>query len=115
MFGSGLDPEQVFGHHGVMTRTRVRRRRRRLGAVIVLGVGLWLTVPAAASALRGDAVVEHAPTLEYVVRDGDTLWGIAAATAPERDPREVVRLIDAVNGLDGASIVPGQLLVVPSG
>jgi LysM domain-containing protein len=113
MFGRALDVEQVFGHTRRMHRTRVRRRR--LAAVGVLGVGLWVGVPAAANALHGGGEIEHAPTARYVVRPGDTLWAIATAAAPERDPREVVGLIGSVNDLEGGEIVPGQVLVVPAG
>lgn len=82
---------------------------------MVLGLGLWIAVPAAANALHADASAPHAPTVEYVVRQGDTLWAIAVRSAPQRDPREVVDLIGAANGLDGGAIVPGQTLVVPVG
>jgi nucleoid-associated protein YgaU len=54
-----------------------------------------------------------APERHYRVRPGDTLWSIAARTYGG-DPREGVWEITKRNGLDSATIVPGQLLVVPS-
>jgi hypothetical protein len=111
MFGSALDVEQGFGHHARMHRTYVRRR---VVAASLLGLVLWLAVPAAANALHGDAVVDHAPTAEYVVTAGDTLWDIAVAVAPGRDPRETVDLIGAMNGLHDGAIAPGMRLVVPA-
>lgn len=48
----------------------------------------------------------------HTVRPGETLWSIAA----ERyggDPREGVWRLQARNGLVGATIVPGQRLVLP--
>lgn len=56
------------------------------------------------------------PTNEYVVSQGDTLWGIAKSSAPPgSDLRDAVADIRALNGLDGATIHPGQILLVPGG
>jgi nucleoid-associated protein YgaU len=52
------------------------------------------------------------PELRYVVEPGDTLWSIAA----ERyggDPREGVWRLQERNGLAGAALTPGMVLVVP--
>lgn len=46
------------------------------------------------------------------VQTGDTLWTIAAATFPARDPRVVVDHLMAVNHLASATIQPGQTLKV---
>jgi nucleoid-associated protein YgaU len=48
----------------------------------------------------------------YRVRAGDTLWSIAAA-GYAGDPREGVWRIEHANGLTEATIVPGEVLVVP--
>jgi Tfp pilus assembly protein FimV len=48
----------------------------------------------------------------YVVREGDTLWTIAREIAPGSDPRPVVDLLSAMNGVDAGRLVPGQTLVV---
>jgi LysM repeat protein len=48
-----------------------------------------------------------------VVREGDTLWTIARRLAPGSDPRPIVDVLSAANGLDAGLIVPGQTLVVP--
>jgi LysM repeat protein len=48
----------------------------------------------------------------YRVRPGDTLWSIAQAHVGG-DPREGVWEIQQLNDLEGATIVPGQRLVVP--
>jgi hypothetical protein len=53
------------------------------------------------------------PERHYRVRAGDTLWSIAEKTYGG-DPREGVWEIRTRNALDSATIVPGQLLVVPS-
>lgn len=52
------------------------------------------------------------PELRYVVEPGDTLWSIAA----ERyggDPREGVWRLKERNGIAGAALTPGMVLVVP--
>lgn len=50
----------------------------------------------------------------YVVRPGDTLWGIAARIAgPHGDPRPVVDRLAAANHVHDGVISPGERLVVP--
>ena len=48
----------------------------------------------------------------YRVEPGDTLWSIAAAVY-RGDPREGVWKLSQRNHLQGSTIAPGQLLVVP--
>jgi nucleoid-associated protein YgaU len=48
----------------------------------------------------------------YVVQPHDTLWTIAAKTYGG-DPRAGIWKIQKVNHLAGATIVPGEKLVVP--
>lgn len=49
-----------------------------------------------------------------VVQRNDTLWGIAEEFASDKDPRHIVNEIKALNGLENATIYPGQELIVPS-
>ena len=53
------------------------------------------------------------PERHYRVKAGDTLWSIAERTYPG-DPREGVWELSRRNELTSATIVPGQMLVVPS-
>ena len=46
----------------------------------------------------------------YVVQPGDTLWDIARALAPDRDPRAVVHELADTAG--GAALEPGQRIVI---
>jgi len=46
----------------------------------------------------------------YVVQAGDTLWSIAAAVAPDSDPRQVVDALRATNG--GSDLQVGQRLTI---
>jgi LysM repeat protein len=53
------------------------------------------------------------PERTVVVRPGDTLWSIAVRTY-SGDPREGVWKLERRNHLAGATIVPGERLVLPS-
>jgi LysM repeat protein len=75
----------------------------RIIIVAALAVVLW-----AAFARSSDA---SGPERRYVVQPYDTLWTIAATGYS--DPREGVWEIQQRNGLRGATIVPGQVLVLP--
>jgi LysM repeat protein len=52
------------------------------------------------------------PKRTYVVRPGDTLWTVAERSYAG-DPRQGVWLLEQRNHLDGATIVPGEKLVLP--
>lgn len=86
-------------------------RRRRLG---VLAVVAGLVVGAASfGQARASAPSEVVGTdaVVVVVQPGDTLWGIATALSPDREPRA---LVHELRGLVGAApIEPGQQLVIP--
>jgi Tfp pilus assembly protein FimV len=60
----------------------------------------------------GSAPGEIRPTAVYTVRPGDTLWDIAVALAPDKDPRVVVAALERSAG--GAAIVSGQHIVLPA-
>ncbi len=78
-----------------------------VAVLCALGAGALGRATAATEAPQ--PVAEH----RYVVRAGDTLWSIATRVAPQEDPRAVVDSIKIANGVDGASLVPGQSLVLP--
>lgn len=94
-----------------------------LAAGLVLAwVGLAATVAPGASAGDGSAAVVSGAgmgaateTVEVVVRPGDTLWALARAHAPERDPRSVVGEIVRLNDLGSAGVQAGAVLLVPAG
>ena len=52
------------------------------------------------------------PKRIYVVRAGDTLWSVAEHSYGG-DPRQGVWKLEQRNHLAGATIVPGEKLVVP--
>ena len=65
---------------------------------------LWGVVARASSGAGRERV--------YVVKPHDTLWTIAARTY-HGDPRRGIWRIQQANHLAGATIVPGEKLVVP--
>jgi LysM repeat protein len=72
-------------------------------AVCALAVMLGFASPSTGAAT---------PT-SYYVKPGDTLWSIAAAHGSGGDVRAGVYAIRSANHLPGATIVPGQTLVLP--
>jgi len=77
------------------------------GKVLLLAVSalvLWGVVARASNGAGRERV--------YVVKPHDTLWSIATRTSAG-DPRAAVWKIQQANHLAGATIVPGEKLVVP--
>jgi LysM repeat protein len=73
--------------------------------VAVAAVVLW--------ALFAGETGAGGPERQYRVQAGDTLWSIAVRTFPG-DPREGVWELKERNHLASTTIVPGQVLVLPS-
>ena len=73
---------------------------------------ILLSVAAIAVGLAARGSSGAGPKRTYVVRPGDTLWSVAQR-AYAGDPREGVWKIERRNHLAGATIVPGEKLVVP--
>ena len=83
-----------------------RHLGRWLLAVLLAGLAGWMLARVA----LGGTPPEYTTV---VVQPGDTLWSIAAAHYPAADPREEVLAIEALNGLSGPQIAPGQTLELP--
>jgi nucleoid-associated protein YgaU len=94
---------------------RLTRRGRRLVAGLALGAVLTVSAVVGGALLDGSdsPALELAGRSSVVVHSGDTLWSIAESLAPDTDPRDVVDALQEVNGLSGASLVPGQVLLLP--
>lgn len=86
--------------------------------VALLVVGSVVVASVVSDSLRHGAVseaLEGAPTQTVVVREGDTLWGIASEHARNVVPTsQVVSWIEEANGLEGGALAVGQSLVVPA-
>jgi nucleoid-associated protein YgaU len=76
----------------------------RVAVVLLAGMLLW--------AILARDTGAGSPPLHYRVRSGDTLWSIAAARYAG-DPREGVWKLEHANHLNGATIVPGEMLRLP--
>ena len=99
------------------TRLRLTRRGRvvftTLGA-IPLVVWALVTILGSGGAAAEAGAELGARTFDYVtVHHGDSLWAIAESIAPQGDPREVIAEIMRLNGLDEATVEPGQRLALP--
>lgn len=81
-------------------------------AVLVLSLAGFLNAPAKAADSAAELSVT--PAVTVTVQPGESLWAIAGAVAPERDPRDVVADIVQLNNLGAARVMPGQQLFVPS-
>lgn len=103
---------------------RGRLRLTRRGRIVLIGLPLLLlaavlltvlgffTSPAKASSVRDSLAVTS--SVKVTVGSGQTLWAIAGAVDPQRDPRDVVADIVELNHLDTSVVRPGQVLFVPS-
>jgi LysM repeat protein len=49
----------------------------------------------------------------HLVQPGETLWSIASSHYHTSDPREEVFQVEQANNLVDATIVPGQVIVLP--
>ncbi|HWI64019.1 MAG TPA: LysM peptidoglycan-binding domain-containing protein [Symbiobacteriaceae bacterium] len=104
---------QPCGVHLVRRTSSKRQRRARTIkalAVILLALLFLFVAPRAVEMMsRSTAPV----TESYTVAHGDTLWDIAARYAGSSDVRKAVAAIKRVNGLETATVHPGQELMIP--
>jgi LysM domain len=82
-----------------------RRRSGLVAGALIVAVALFLSHAVPSS---GAGHPRH-----HRVRAGETLWGIASTGYPQSDPRAAVDRIEHANHLTSASIVPGQVLLLP--
>ena len=81
-------------------------------AALILSFSGFLNAPAKAAESASE--LSLTPTVTVTVQPGESLWAIAEAVAPERDPRDVVTDIIQLNNLNAARVVPGQALFIPA-
>ncbi|MGY1642300.1 LysM peptidoglycan-binding domain-containing protein [Geodermatophilus sp. SYSU D00703] len=93
---------------------RLTRRARRLSVVLTLGLGVALGSWLSPLVAGGGGELQLAGERSVVVQAGDSVWSIATDFAgPDQDVRAVVDAIEELNDLDGARVVPGQVLQLP--
>ncbi len=113
-YGSAPYGSAPFGAAPV-ARTRLRLTRRGRFVIAAL-VALPLVIALIGLALNGGGAVagSTAAPVTVTVESGQSLWSLAEQLAPGAATADVVADLVAVNGLDGASVVPGQVLIVPA-
>lgn len=112
----GGDPTGPRRHLRLVTPppTRASRWRRRVGAVLVLATLLVLLV-AAIGGMGASADLEDRVAGHVVLEPGDTLWGIAVASAPDDvDPRAYLAEIKDLNGFDNSRVDPWTVVLLPA-
>lgn len=97
----------MFEILGPVPRTRVRFGRAALLATALLGV-------LATAGRGGEQATVAASSRHYVVKPGDTLWGIARREVGlSGDPRPVIEDIRDANRLRTPALTPGAKLILP--
>jgi nucleoid-associated protein YgaU len=109
----GAPSRRPAGRRPQDVRLRLTRRAKRLAVVLALaaGVALGSWLGPLLGGTGGD--LRLAGESSVIVQSGDTLWSIATALDGEGDVRRLVDEIQRLNGLDGADLVPGQVLQLP--
>ncbi len=112
----GGSPVRAGAVHAVAAGEGPLRLTRRgwcaLTALAVAALALAFLVLSAV--LGADGELELAGGSSVVVQPGDTVWSIAAEVAGSGDDvRAVVDAIEHLNDLEGATVVPGQVLELP--
>jgi hypothetical protein len=111
-----MDDSRIRTHD---RRSRGRRREQSTLAevAIVVAVGLAVLLGGLAPALASrtaaaDDSAAAAATVDVVVREGDTLWGLARECAgPDGDAAAVLEAIRSAN--DDVTLVPGEVVAIP--
>jgi LysM repeat protein len=89
---------------------RLTRRGRIVLLVVLLALAIGLV---ALAAVPGQAADPAGPPPTIVVAPGDTLWSIAARSAPGRDRFRTIDEIRRLNGIHDYTVHPGQRLILP--
>ncbi|HVB28125.1 MAG TPA: LysM peptidoglycan-binding domain-containing protein [Mycobacteriales bacterium] len=111
---AGRGPKRAVADSGGRCPRRGHLTRRGRLAVVVLAV-LCALVTVSLGRVASQAAGPARPLPRVTVRAGQTLWGVASAVAPHRDPRATVLEIEALNHLAGDDVRAGQSLLVPRG
>lgn len=99
---------------GLRPASRASAWRRRIGAVSVL-VLLVLLATVAAGRVTAGAQLADPVAGTVTIGPGETLWDVAAATAPVGvGVHEQLGAIESLNGFDGAAVGPWTVVLLPA-
>jgi hypothetical protein len=88
-------------------------RRRAVAVAGLLVVAFVLT--ALIGRVGAEAELEDKVAGHVVVQPGETLWDVAVDSAPDGvDPREQLRAVAELNGLDSSSLEAWSVVLVPA-
>ena len=93
--------------------------RAVLGWTLILSIAAALLVGfgkqgQTAQAVGSEVSASQTTEFQYVtIMSGDSLWGIAEQYAPERDPRDFIEDIMALNNLSDSVVDAGMRLALP--
>jgi Tfp pilus assembly protein FimV len=94
--------------------TRATYWRRRAVAITVLLVAAFL-LTALIGRVGAEAELEDKVAGHVVVEPGETLWDVAAQTAPDGvDTREQLRAVAELNGFEGSSVDAWTVVLIPA-
>ena len=94
--------------------SRVTYWRRRAMAVTVLLVVAFVTT-ALIGRIGAEAELEDKVAGHVVVQPGESLWDVAADTAPDgMDTREQLRALAELNGLESGSVEAWSVVLIPA-
>jgi hypothetical protein len=85
--------------------------------ILVISVGLLLGVGKqieSAQATSTQSASTEAVQFDYItVMSGDNLWGIAQEYAPDRDPRDFIAEVVALNNMSDSVVDAGMRIALP--
>ena len=101
--------------HSVVAARRPGTTLTALWRLVALAVGAFAMVllffPSGVEAGSSDPTA----TLDYLVQEGDTLWGIAVTVTPAGgNLRDTIDVIKDANGIDSSIVHAGELIQIPA-
>jgi nucleoid-associated protein YgaU len=108
--GGAADSAYAYSLAAAPAPLRLTRRGLTALTLLVLSIAAAMLLIAHLSASR--QAVTPGSLATVTVHQGDTLWSIAQAVAPDRDPRAVVDHLMAANHLSSVTLSAGQTLNV---
>ena len=94
--------------------TRASSWRRRAGALLLMLVVVAMLI-AAVGQIGASADLEDRVAGHVVIEPGETLWDVAAATAPEgMDTRAQLAAIEELNGIRASDVDAWTVVLLPA-